>query len=105
MSDISIDATILEICERLYRWNSDYKISLVCERNDDDRYVCSVIMSSGPFICDIISCNMIDDWRIKLVLWSEFGYNMSEAKRQLLNSLLEKCKFALEVPIEKVMSE
>lgn len=111
MSDMSIDAVILEMCERLYQWNSDYKISMVCERHVDDRspsnyrYICSIIVSSGSFICDITSCDMIDGWRIKLILWSESAYTISEAKQKLLNKLLERCKFALEVPIEKVMSE
>jgi len=107
MEDLSLDNTILTMAERLYHWSSDDCISILVQRdlnrgtpnNTDDCY-CYVILTPAP-ISNFIK---LKDFRIRQVLCSSMGNTPAEAKQKLLDTLVQKAKDALAVPIEQVMN-
>jgi len=96
-----IDDTLMEIAERLYTWSSDDSIDLLIQKvkNQEKYYHCCIILSPAV-ICNVVK---LEDWRVRHVLCTGTGKTALEAKQFLLNSLMDKAKHALAVPVEEVM--
>jgi hypothetical protein len=107
MEDLSLDNVILTIAERLYHWSSDDCISILVQRDlnremstDNNNCYCYIILTPAP-IANFIK---LEDFKIRQVLCSTMGDTPAAAKRQLLDTLIEKAKDALAVPIEQIMN-
>lgn len=110
MTDISIDATIIEMADKLFQhgWGTgEESYDLLIQRcfYPDDiggqktNYMIYIVYGLG----NLSSFPNCQDWRIKHVVCSSAGDTITKAKQNLLDDLLNRARDALSVPVEQVM--
>ena len=110
MTDVSIDATIIEMADKLFQhgWSvNEESYDLLIQRcsypntQGDPKitYMIYIVYGLGS-LGNFPNCQ---DWRVKHVLCSSSGDTIVEAKQNLLDDLMNRARDALAVPVEQVM--